>query len=171
MEMPIVPMLQVVTRVPLQLTELEFCKFFKIDTWPYSCPFLSCLFLSFFFYFLLFSSNSNTTSHNPLQALAAPYASFSNLLLLFPLNCISSFPHLLPFAFFFLHFCGLFLPASLAVEFSPCWGFPFSVFYSRFPPCFLCSPFLWFVSSIFTSSFCFGFLLSFCCYACFLLNW
>ena len=87
--------------------------------------FLPCLFLSFFFYFLLFTSDSNTTSHIPPQALVALHASFSSLLPLFPLNCVSSFPHLLPFAFF-----SSFL-WSVSSSFTCRWVFPllrFSIF-------------------------------------------
>ena len=109
----------------LSISPMPFPFFLLLCLIPFLSLFLMCLFLSFFFYFLLFSSDSNTTSHNLLQALVAPHASFSSLLLLFPLNYVSSFPHLLSFAFF-----SSFL-WSVSSNFTCRWVFPllrFSIF-------------------------------------------
>ena len=130
--MPNMPMLQVVTRVPLQLIELKFWKFSKLDAWPYNCPFLLCLFLSFFFYFLLFSSDLNTTSHKKVIFLSASSFGCSTCLLLQPSPVVSSELRFIisspsPVCFFFSSFLW-----SVSSSFTCHWVFPllrFSIFY------------------------------------------
>ena len=175
--MPNMPMLQVVTRVPLQLIELKFWKFSKLDAWPYNCPFLLCLFLSFFFYFLLFSSDLNTTSHKKVIFLSASSFGCSTCLLLQPspvvsseLRFVISSPSPVCFFFFFIFVVRFFqLHLSLSFPLAEVFHFLFATrgFLRAFFLLHFCG--LSLPSSLLF--FCFGFLLSFCCYACFLLNW